>query len=187
MALRLRAAELPGIVIITASKHVDERGFFSELYSKRNYESAGITCDFVQENQSYSARKWTIRGLHYQLPPCEQAKLVRVINGSILDVAVDIRKGSPSFGRHVAIRLHGNSLDHIFIPSGFAHGFCTLEDDTTVIYKVSSFYSQNDDCGLYWNDHRLGIEWPVGPETAIISEKDARQPLLSNIDSPFYF
>ena len=161
----------------------DERGFFSETYSRRTMAEAEIADEFVQDNHSLSVPRGTLRGLHFQAPPAAQAKLVRVVRGSILDVAVDIRVGSPSFGQHVSRALSARTRDQLYIPEGFAHGFCTLEPDTEVIYKVSRYYDSEHDHGLLWNDPAMGIDWPV--KDPLLSGKDRLQPMLSEL--PAYF
>jgi dTDP-4-dehydrorhamnose 3,5-epimerase len=141
----------------------------------------------VQDNQSISAKKGTLRGLHFQKPPRAQGKLIRVLRGSIFDVAVDIRRGSPSFGRHVAVTLDAISGTQLWVPAGFLHGFCTLEDDTEVFYKVSEYYSPEHDAGVYWNDPDLEIDWPVILETVVLSERDRRLPRLSELPEFFVY
>ncbi len=148
-------------------------------------EAAGLDVEFVQDNQSLSRPKGTVRGLHFQVPPFAQAKLVRVTRGAVLDIAVDIRKGSPTYGNHIAVELSAEAWNQLYIPEGFAHGFCTLEPDTELLYKVSAPYSRDDDRGIAWNDPDLGIEWPVAEEDAVLSEKDAVQPAFA--DLPAYF
>jgi dTDP-4-dehydrorhamnose 3,5-epimerase len=165
----------------------DRRGWFSETYNERRLAEQGITCRFVQDNQSYSARKGTIRGLHFQAPPHAQAKLVRVGRGRILDVAVDVRRGSPTFGRFICAELSAASGHQVYVPIGFAHGFCTLEDDVDVIYKVSDFYAPDCEGGIRWDDPAIGIPWPVGRGEAGLSERDARLPLLHEWESPFEY
>jgi len=177
--------EIAEVKILKPILHADDRGFFSEVFRESLLRENGIDVHFVQENHSLSLSKLVVRGLHFQLPPFAQAKLLRVISGSIFDVAVDIRWGSPSFGRHVAAVLSAEEWNQIFIPEGFAHGYCTLEPDTAVIYKVSSYYSAEHDRGVLWNDPSLGIAWPVAVSEAILSEKDRQHPLLS--DLPRYF
>jgi dTDP-4-dehydrorhamnose 3,5-epimerase len=150
-------------------------------------KAAGIETEFVQDNQSLSVRAGTIRGLHFQAPPFAQAKLVRVVRGRILDVAVDVRRGSPTYGRHVAVELSEENWQQLFIPVGFAHGFCTLTDNTEVIYKVSAPYSAETDGGILWNDPDLGIAWPQLAAPPVLSDKDAKLPTLRSIESPFEF
>ena len=171
------------VIEIGPDRYEDERGFFSETYSRRALAEAGIEDEFVQDNHSLSVPQGTLRGLHFQAPPAAQAKLVRVVRGAILDVAVDIRVGSPSYGRHVSRRLSAKDWNQLYVPQGFAHGFCTLEPDTEVIYKVSGYYAPEHDRGLLWNDPALGIDWPVSDP--LLSEKDRRHPPLGEL--PVYF
>ena len=166
-------------------RHRDPRGFFSEIFRDDVLMRHGIDAAFVQENHSLSVDRGVIRGLHFQVPPEGQAKLVRVSAGSILDVAVDIRHGSPTYGRHVAIVLTAAEGNQLFVPEGFAHGFCTLEPNTELVYKVSRYYSPAHDLGMLWNDPSLGIAWPVAESAASLSDKDRRQPRL--VELPHYF
>ena len=168
-------------------KHGDHRGFFSEVYNKRTLAAAGIDIDFVQDNHSLSAEKGVVRGLHFQVPPFAQDKLVRVVRGSVFDVAVDLRRGSPTYGKHVSVVLSAEEWNQILVPIGFAHGLMTLEPDTEVIYKVSNYYSAEHDKGLLWNDPALGIEWPVAEEEAILSAKDQMPPRLADLPPYFHF
>lgn len=176
---------IPAIKILSPIRHGDHRGFFSETYNKRAFADAGINVEFVQDNHSMSAQSGTLRGLHFQIPPFAQDKLLRVVRGSIFDVAVDIRLGSPTYGQHVSVILNAEAWNQIFVPVGFAHGFVTLEPNTEVIYKVSSDYSPEQDKGLLWNDPALGIHWPTSEAEAILSEKDRRQPTFDEL--PAYF
>ncbi len=169
---------IPAVKLITPVKHGDSRGFFSETYNGRDLEAVGITTVFVQDNHSLSGPRGTVRGLHYQLPPFAQDKLLRVVRGSVMDVAVDLRRGSPTFGHHVSVVISAEDWTQVLVPAGFAHGFCTLEPDTEVIYKVSDYYAPDHDRGILWNDPDLGIEWPVGTEDALLSEKDRNHPRL---------
>ena len=166
-------------------RHHDPRGFFSEIFRESLLREHGIDVPFVQENHSLSVDRGVVRGLHFQTPPTGQAKLVRVGAGAILDVAVDIRRGSPSYGRHVAVVLTAADGNQLFVPEGFAHGFCTLEPNTEVIYKVSRYYSPEHDKGLAWDDPDLRIDWPVSATAAILSDKDRRHPALAKL--PTYF
>lgn len=177
--------DIPEVKILAPRKFGDERGFFSETYNKRTLTSLGIDIEFVQDNHSFSAAKGTVRGLHFQTPPFAQDKLVRVIRGSIFDVAVDIRKDSPTYGQWVSAIVSAEAWNQILVPAGFAHGVCTLEPNTELIYKVSNYYAPDHDHGLLWNDPNLGIEWPVAPDEAILSEKDQQLPKLADFDSPF--
>lgn len=168
-------------------RHGDARGFFSEIFRESILRENGIDVPFVQENHSLSVERGVVRGLHFQLPPQGQAKLVRVGAGSILDVAVDIRRGSPTYGRHVAVVLRGSDGNQLFVPEGFAHGFCTLEPNTEVYYKVSTYYSPEHDRGMRWNDPALGIDWPVAESDAILSDKDRKTPLLAELPAHFRY
>jgi dTDP-4-dehydrorhamnose 3,5-epimerase len=178
---------IPDVKLIIPKRFSDSRGYFSETWSERRFceEIANVT--FVQDNQSVSARKGTVRGLHFQKPPFAQGKLVRVVRGSILDVAVDIRSGSPTCGRHVAIRLDALEGAQLWVPPGFLHGFCTLENDTEVFYKVTSYYSASHDAGVLWNDEDLSIQWPVDANSAFLSDKDKRLPHLKDLPAYFEF
>lgn len=177
--------DIPDVKIIRPKKFGDHRGFFSETYTKKTFEAAGLQYDFVQDNHSLSAEVGTVRGLHFQLPPFAQDKLVRVVRGAILDVAVDIRKGSPTFGRHVSAVISAADWNQILVPIGFAHGFCTLEPDTEVIYKVTNYYSAEHDRGLLWNDPDLGIDWPVAADKARLSDKDHKHPTFAQLGDWF--
>ena len=185
MSVIVEALGIAEVLMIFPNKHEDARGFFSETYSRTDLAEAGIKVDFVQDNHARSVQRGTVRGLHFQTPPYAQEKLVRVVRGAILDVAVDIRVGSPTFGQHVSAIISAEDWNQILIPIGFAHGLATLEPNTEVIYKVSSRYSREHDKGLFWKDPALGIDWPVKEAEAILSEKDRQQPLLSEL--PGYF
>lgn len=163
----------------------DDRGFFSETYSDRAFASAGLDARFVQDNHSMSRARGVIRGLHLQAPPHAQGKLVRVLKGAIYDVAVDVRTGSPSFGKHVSSVLSADNWYQLWIPAGFAHGFCTLEPDTEVAYKTTDYYAPDCDRSIFWNDPDLGIDWPVTAADVIVSAKDAAALPLSA--HPSYF
>lgn len=169
---------IDGVLIIRPRKFADERGFFAPLLRQADLEAAGVTHAWVQENQSHSLSKGTIRGLHYQRPPFAQAKLVRVIRGAAMDVCVDLRAGSPTFGRHVSVELTSEDLAQVYVPAGFAHGFCTLSDDTEVVYKVSASWSQAHEAGIVWNDPALGIAWPVSAENVTINARDRAWPTV---------
>jgi len=163
---------IDAVKLVRPPRHADPRGYLVETWNRETFAAAGITVDFVQDNSTYSARAGTIRGIHYQRPPRAQAKLVRVVRGAIFDVALDLRRNSATYGRHVAVTLTAESGEQIFIPVGFAHGFCTLQPDTEIAYKLSDFHSPEHDAGILWNDPALGIEWPL--ETApTLSAKDA--------------
>jgi dTDP-4-dehydrorhamnose 3,5-epimerase len=176
--------ELPGLWLIKSPVFSDERGYFFEAYHYRIFKDFGIDTTFVQDNQSLSARN-VLRGLHFQNPPYEQGKLVRVVHGQALDVVVDIRKGSPTFGKHVMVILGHPNHDMLWIPPGFAHGFLALENDTIFYYKCTNYYHRNSESGIIWNDPDLKINWTT--EHPILSRKDQQLPRLSQIDSPFTF
>ncbi|KJS40067.1 MAG: dTDP-4-dehydrorhamnose 3,5-epimerase [Rhodospirillaceae bacterium BRH_c57] len=187
MAFRIRALDIPEVKVIEVDRFGDHRGFFSETYSRKAFADLGIDQDFVQDNQSLSAQIGTVRGLHFQIPPYAQDKLVRVTRGAILDIAVDIRHGSPTFGRWVAAEISAENWLQILVPGGFAHGFVTLQPDTEVLYKVSAPYSPEHDKGILWDDPALGIEWPVSGDAALLSDKDRKQPRLAEQDIFFTY
>lgn len=176
---------LPGALVVTPARFGDERGFFSEVYNRDALAEVGITAEFVQDNHSFSARKGVIRGLHFQSPPHEQCKMVRVSRGEILDVIVDLRQGSPTYGQHAAVTLSAENWKQLWVPTGFAHGLCTLTENVEVVYKVTGFYSREHDLGLAYDDSDIAIEWPVLPAGAILSERDQHHPRLR--DLPGYF
>lgn len=179
MTFEIRPLELDGVLEIRPKKFVDERGFFSETWSARGFADAGIGLTFVQDNHSYSSARGVLRGLHYQLPPFAQDKLVRVVKGSIFDVAVDIRKGSPTFARWCGARLSAKDWNQLLVPKGFAHGFLTLEAETEVIYKVSTPYSAAHDRGIRFDDPEIGIIWPLAASQLQLSDKDRNAPRLA--------
>lgn len=181
MSLEVTPTAIAEVKLLWPKKIVDSRGFLSEVYKRSALESAGILFHCLQENHLFSSRRGTIRGLHFQCSPCAQDKLVRVVRGTILDVAVDLRKSSPTFGRHVAVELSADNWHQLFIPKGFAHGLCTLEPDTEVLYKASSYYAPECDRGLRWNDPDLGIDWPVDERDACLSDADQAHPRLRDL------
>jgi dTDP-4-dehydrorhamnose 3,5-epimerase len=183
--LSVEKTEIPDVIIITARKIEDRRGFLSEVYGRRAFAEAGIDLEFVQDNHVFSADRGTLRGLHFQSPPFAQDKLLWVTRGRILDVAVDLRRSSPSFGRHVAVELSAANWRQMLVPIGFAHGYVTLEPETEVFYKVTHYHAPDHDHGLAWNDPALGITWGIGPEEVILSDKDRKHPRLA--DLPKYF
>ena len=183
--MQVEHLNIPDVRLLSPRKHGDRRGFFSETYNRKALAVIGIDIDFVQDNHSYSADKGTVRGLHFQTPPFAQDKLVRVVRGSVFDIAVDLRQGSPTYGRHVSAVLSAQAWNQILVPIGFAHGFMTLEPDTEVIYKVSNYYAPDHDKGLLWNDPALGINWPIADEEAVLSDKDRKQPRLAELITPF--
>jgi len=183
--LDVRPTDIPDVRIVTPRRFVDHRGSFSETYNRQRFLDAGIDVEFVQDNHSLSREVGTVRGLHFQIGPFAQAKLVSVLRGRILDIVVDLRKSSPTYGRHVPLELAAETGQQLFVPVGFAHGFCTLEPDTEVAYKVSAYYSPEHDRGLAWDDPDLGIPWPVRPESAILSDKDRTHPRLADLTAYF--
>lgn len=176
---------IAGLLLIIPQRFADARGFFSETYNQAQLARIGIDCNFVQDNHSLSKSKGTVRGLHFQVPPHAQGKLVRVCRGSILDVVVDIRHGSPTYGQTISTVLSADNWRQLWVPEGFAHGFCTVEPNTEVIYKVTDFYAPDCDKGLVWDDPALRIDWPVLPEEAILSDKDKQHPRFAEL--PEYF
>jgi dTDP-4-dehydrorhamnose 3,5-epimerase len=186
--MHIRTLRIPGPVVITPRKFSDDRGFLSETYSEEWFSANIAPVRFVQENHSYSERANTIRGIHFQVPPHAQGKLVRVTRGSVLDVAVDLRSGSPSFGHHVTIELSAANWSQVWIPEGFGHGFCTLEPHSEVVYKLTAPYHPASERGLAWNDPDLAIAWPLGQETQLepqLSDRDRKHPGFK--ESPAYF
>lgn len=177
--MELLTTTIPDLRLFVPKKHGDHRGFFSEVYSRKALRAIGIDVEFVQDNHSLSSQAGVVRGLHYQVPPNAQAKLVRVVRGAILDVAVDIRRHSPTFGRHFACELSDENWRQIYVPAGFAHGFVTLKPDTEVLYKVTDYYSPSDERGIRWDDPALGIRWGIDPSAAILSDRDRRHPTLA--------
>jgi dTDP-4-dehydrorhamnose 3,5-epimerase len=174
-----------GAWLITPKVHADGRGFFLEHFSRKAFLEHGITREFVQDNHSKSTEKGVLRGLHFQLPPCEQAKLVRVISGSIFDVIVDLRQGLSTYGSWEGFTLSASNFKMLYIPGGFAHGFCTLEPNSEVLYKVDNYYSAAHDSGIIWNDASLNIAWPC--QAPVLSEKDKKLGILADFNSPFRF
>jgi len=183
----VRQLGLPEVLEIVPDKHGDDRGFFSETYNAKRFAEAGIGQTWVQDNHSFSAPVGVLRGLHFQKPPLAQDKLVRVTRGAILDVAVDIRRGSPRFGQWCSLEVSAKSWNQILVPKGFAHGFLTLEVDTEVIYKVSELYSPEHDCSIYYADQDIGVEWPLERMEPTLSAKDQEAPMLRDIDTGFEY
>jgi dTDP-4-dehydrorhamnose 3,5-epimerase len=175
---------IKGLLIIEPRIFNDGRGYFYESYNKAKFTEAGIACEFVQDNQSFS-HKGAVRGFHGQADPFAQGKLVRVISGRVLDVALDIRKDSPTFGKHFSIELTGDNQLQFWIPEGFLHGFATLEDNTIFTYKVNNLYDKASEIGVLWNDPSIGVNWGIAPEDALLSPKDEALPLLESFTSPF--
>lgn len=181
--MQIERTAIENVLILRATKHGDARGFVSETFKVSALRNAGVTHEWVQENHSFSAQAGTVRGLHFQAPPAAQAKLVRVLRGAILDIALDVRRASPTYGQHIALELSAENAAQLYVPVGFAHGFCTLRDDTEVLYKMSAEYAPAHEGGVLWNDADIGIAWPeLEPLT---SARDAKWPRFKDFVSPF--
>jgi dTDP-4-dehydrorhamnose 3,5-epimerase len=185
MSLKVESLALPEVKLVTSSRFGDDRGFFSETYNAAQFKAGGIAADFVQDNHSLSTQTGTVRGLHFQAPPFAQSKLVRVLRGAILDVAVDVRRTSPTFGKWVSAELSATNGVQIFVPRGFLHGFVTREPDTEIAYKVDNYYSKECDGAVLWNDPALAIDWGLPVGEALLSEKDANAQSFAAFTTPF--
>ncbi len=185
--LNIERLEIPAVVRVTPRRFGDNRGFFSETFCDRDLAAAGLPSVFVQDNHSRSEKTGTVRGLHMQAPPHAQHKLVRVTHGRILDIAVDIRVGSPTYGRHVTAELSAENWAQLLVPIGFLHGFVTLEPATEVQYKVSDYYVPAAEGGVLWHDDELGIRWPVDVSAATVSGRDKQLPHFADFTSPFVY
>jgi dTDP-4-dehydrorhamnose 3,5-epimerase len=185
--MQVISTAIPEVKEIRPVRHGDNRGFFSEIFRESLLREHGIDVPFVQENHSMSVERGVVRGLHFQIPPAGQAKLVRAAAGSLIDVALDLRRGSPTYGKHVAVVLSAAEGNQLFVPEGFAHGFCTLEPNTELVYKVSRYYSAEHDRGVMWNDPAIGIDWPISETEAVLSDKDKRQPTLADLPAHFTY
>jgi dTDP-4-dehydrorhamnose 3,5-epimerase len=183
--LEVQPLGLDGVLEIRPPRFADERGFFSEVWSAAAFAEAGLTFDFVQDNHSLSRHAGVLRGLHFQAPPFAQDKLIRVTRGSIFDVAVDIRRGSPSFGGWIGVTLSAAAWNQLLVPKGFAHGFLTLESDTEVQYKVTAPYSRDCDRAIRFDDPAIGIDWPIAENSLLLSDKDRGAPLLADVETGF--
>ncbi len=183
--MEIERLSIPDVMVVRPKRFGDHRGFFSETYSRKAFAAAGVDVEFIQDNHSLSAEAGTVRGLHFQIGADAQDKLIRVVRGAVVDVAVDIRRGSPTYGRHVSRVLSAENWEQLFVPIGFAHGFCTLEPDTEVVYKVSAYYAPSNDRGLLWNDPALAIDWRLDGRAPKLSDKDKAHPTLA--DLPAYF
>ena len=184
--MQVERLAIPDVILLTPPRFADARGFFSETFNAARFAAAtGVTAAFVQDNHSLSASTGTVRGLHCQIAPNVQGKLVRCVRGAIWDVAVDLRHGSPGYGRHVAAELTAENGSQLWIPGGFLHGFCTLAPDTEVIYKVTADYDRTAERGVIWNDPDLALPWPVAPGAAVLSDKDRALPPLAACDGWF--
>ena len=183
--MQVTRLNIPDVFLIRPRKHGDARGYFVETFNEKLFEAHVAGTRFVQDNEALSAAKGTVRGLHFQRPPTAQGKLVRASRGAIFDVAVDIRRGSPSFGRHVSAVLDSENGDQLWVPPGFAHGYCTLEPGSVIAYKVTNLYSAADDGGIAWDDPEIGIDWPVRRGEAVLSAKDETLPRLADLPPVF--
>jgi dTDP-4-dehydrorhamnose 3,5-epimerase len=185
MKLTVELLSLQDVKLLKSTRISDSRGYFAETYVRRDFAAAGIGHEFIQDNESRSQAAGTVRGLHFQVPPFAQTKLVRVLRGRIFDVAVDLRRSSATYGKHLTIELSEATGDQLLVPAGFAHGYCTLEPNSVVFYKVDNVYSADHDRGVHWADASLGIKWPVAASEAIVSERDRGFPDFR--DLPAYF
>lgn len=185
MSLKVESLAIPDVKLVTPARFGDDRGFFSETYNAAQFKAAGIHADFVQDNHSLSAQTGTVRGLHFQSPPFAQSKLVRVLRGAILDVAVDARSGSPTYGKWVSAELSATNGVQIFVPRGFLHGFVTREPDTEIAYKVDNYYSKDCDGAVLWNDPVLAIDWGLSAGAATLSDKDAQAQSFAAFTTSF--
>ena len=183
----IRQTDLPGVVEIVPRRFGDARGFFSEVYNRAKMAEVGIDVEFVQDNHSLSRDVGVVRGLHFQAPPHAQAKLVRAGAGRVFDVAVDIRRGSPTYGRWTGVELSARDGNQLFVPVGFLHGFSVLEPNSELLYKCSDFYAPDCDGAVRFDDPAIGIDWRIGDAAPILSDKDAKAPLLKDFDTPFVF
>ncbi len=183
--MEIERAPIDDVLIIRPKKNGDHRGFLSETFKASALKEAGVDLDWIQDNHSFSATRGVVRGLHFQRAPKAQAKLLRVVRGAILDVAVDIRKASLSYGQHVAVELSAENWTQLYVPVGFAHGFCTLTENAEVLYKVSAEYGPSEEGGVLWNDPDLGIDWPIKAEEATLSPRDRAWPKFKDLVSPF--
>jgi dTDP-4-dehydrorhamnose 3,5-epimerase len=181
----IKTTKLPGVLLLKPRRFADARGYFVETYNEQRFRQCGIVVPFVQDNQSFSIHNGTIRGLHFQLPPAAQAKLICVLRGRIFDVVVDLRLDSPTYGQWIAEEISAEGGEQIFVPRGFAHGFCTLEPNTDVAYQVDSYYAPASESGIIWNDPSLNIPWPVEPNEAILSDKDRQLGTFKHLVTPF--
>jgi dTDP-4-dehydrorhamnose 3,5-epimerase len=183
--MEVKRLEIPDIFLLTPSKNDDQRGHFSETFRADVFAAHGVEASFVQDNQTFSRCKGVLRGLHFQAPPHAQGKLVRCTRGAILDVGVDIRIGSLTYGHHVAVELSAVNRLQLWLPPGFAHGYVTLEENSEVLYKVTDYYALDCDRGVAWDDPALAIDWRLSATDVILSDKDRKQPRLRDAESPF--
>ena len=184
--MKVEHLRVPGLILVTPPRFGDDRGFFSEVFKLGAFRDAGIGIPFVQDNQSLSSQRGVLRGLHCQIGPNTQGKLVRVLRGSIWDVVVDIRRGSPTYGQYADALLSAENWGQLWVPGGFLHGFCTLEPDTEVVYKVTAPYDKAAERGVVWNDPDLALPWPISADEAVLSDKDKVLPRLSDCDAWYH-
>jgi dTDP-4-dehydrorhamnose 3,5-epimerase len=185
--MKIEQLEIADIFFLTPARLGDSRGFFSETFRADAFAAHGVDVTFVQDNHAFSAKKGVLRGLHFQVPPHAQGKLVRCTRGAILDVGVDIRIGSPTYGRHVAVELSAANWHQLWVPPGFAHGYVTLEEDCEVVYKVTDYYAPDCDRGIAWDDPALGIDWRISADGVVLSDKDKQHPRLVDAAPAFHF
>jgi dTDP-4-dehydrorhamnose 3,5-epimerase len=183
--MNIASTRLAGVSIIEPERHSDERGWLSELWNPVALQDAGLNASFVQDNLSLSNAVGVVRALHFQIPPFQQGKLITCLTGAIFDVALDLRQGSPTYGEHISVELSSDDGKVIWIPPGFAHGYCSLEPETRVLYKLTAPYQQGATGGVRWDDPELGIDWPVSVHSAVVNERDHGWPTLSEFVSPF--
>jgi dTDP-4-dehydrorhamnose 3,5-epimerase len=183
--MRVVPTAIPDVKLVYPTRHGDARGFFSETWNRRTFEAAGVAADWVQDNHAFSVERGVLRGLHYQVAPAAQTKLVRVARGAVFDVAVDLRRASPTYGKHVAVTLSAEDWNQLLVPRGFAHGYCTLEPDTEVLYKVDALYSAAHERGIRWDDPDLAIAWPIAAAETRLSDKDLRLPGFAGLPPQF--
>ena len=185
--MKVETFPISGVLLVTPPRFADSRGYFVETYSQRGFAAIGIDMTFRQDNQSLSTQRGTIRGLHFQLAPEPQSKLVRVLTGSVFDAAIDLREGSATYGKWCGATLTAARGETMFVPKGFAHGFCTLEPDTIIAYKVDGFYNKAAERGIRWDDPDIAVEWPLPADEIVVSERDAAMPYLRDAATPFRF
>lgn len=183
--MKIEETAIAGVLILTPQRHGDARGFFSETFKRSALAQAGADIDWIQDNHAFSAARGVVRALHFQRPPAAQAKLVRVLRGAIYDVAVDLRKGSPTYGEHVGVELSAENWRQMLVPAGFAHGYCTLTADCEVLYKVDAPYAPDAEGGLFWADPDLAIDWPIGADAAQLNARDQALMRFADFVSPF--
>jgi len=183
--MHIEHTEIDGLLVITPRKIGDDRGFFSETFNVAQLSAHGATDSWVQDNHVWSRARGVVRGLHFQAPPFAQAKLIRVTHGAIYDVAVDLRAGSPTYGRHFGVELSAENWKQLLIPTGFAHGYCTLTESAETLYKVSGAWNKASEAGLRWDDRELGISWPISQSEALLSDRDKTWPSFAEFVTPF--